>query len=220
MRPTFARTICSISLALALATAGYSQTQELTPDLKTFAAEFVSGVNAKDASRLLALYGSQSRACIAAEDKEFYNATLQGLWQQPIPANYTVTVSAVNESNLKAIESFGNFPVHPTRELHIDNQQGDDLASIVLYLIRENGRWVADQLCPTAEMVKEFHDSDAAREHYKAVAQSIEDPLRSELIDLLRKHETGSAIDRYHQATGQDMKTSMLVVDALQNQLP
>jgi hypothetical protein len=220
MRFTFARMMCTVSLSLALVPAAYPQTQESTPDLKNFAAQYVAAINTKDASRFEALYGSQSRACIAAEDKDFYNTTLHGLWREPIPANYTVTVSAVNENNLKAIETFGNFPVKPTRELHIDHQQGDDLTSVVLYLIKENGRWVADQPCPTAEAIKQFHDNRAAREHYKTLAQSIRDPLRSELIGLLRRHETASAIDRYHQASGQDMQTSMLVLDALQHQLP
>jgi hypothetical protein len=220
MRITFRQVVCAFSLCLAAASVALSQTQELTPDLKAFATQYVAAINAKDEARLLSLYSAQSRACIAAEDKDFYQTTLHGFWREPIPPSYTATASAVNENNLKAIETLATFAVHPARELHIDHQEGDDVSSIDLYLIRENSRWVVDQPCPTADTIKQFHDGAADRAHYKAVAQSIQDPLRSELIGLLRRHESASAIDRYHQATGQDMQTSMFVVNALQDQIP
>jgi hypothetical protein len=79
-------------------------------------AQYVAAINAKDAARLRALYSSQSQACIATEDKDFYNATLEGLWQEPIQVNHTVTISAVNENNFKAVETLGHFPAKPTRE--------------------------------------------------------------------------------------------------------
>jgi hypothetical protein len=220
MRFTFARMICTAFIGLALVPAADSQDGALSPALKNFVAQYVEAINAKDAARLRALYSFQSQACIATEDKDFYNATLEGLWQEPIPVNHTVTVSAVNETNFKAVETLGHFPAKPTRELHIDSQQGDDVRSVVLYIVMENGRWVADQPCPTAETIKEFHDNAAAREQYKVLAQSIREPLRSELTGLLRKHETASAVDRYHEVSGRDTRTSMLVVNALQSQIP
>ena len=54
--------------------------------------------------------------------------------------------------------------------------------------------------------------------HYKALADGIKEPLRSELLKMLRAHETGSAIDRYFAASGQDRKTSMLVINALKEE--
>lgn len=67
--------------------------------------------------------------------------------------------------------------------------------------------------------IKEYRDNAAANEaslaHYKALASEIREPLRSELVDLLRAHKTGTATDRYHEATGQDVKTSMYVMNAL-----
>src|SRR5580658_1662686 len=220
MRHTIWRTTCAMLIRLAAAAGLCGPPREVAPEFQSFAGQYVAAINSKDAVRLQALYDAPSRACIAAEDKDFYSATLEGLWREPIPAKYTVTVSAVDENNLKAIETFGRFSVTPARELHIDHQQGDDLRSVVLYLVKENGRWVADQPCPTPETIKNFHDNAAAREHYKALAGAIQEPLRGELIGLLRKHETGTAIDRYHETSGQDMRTSMLVVNALQSNLP
>ncbi len=133
--------------------------------------------------------------------------------RDPIPANYAVTFSAVDENNLKAIESLGQFPVRPARELHIDYQQGEDAGGVVLYLVKENGRWTEDFPCISEQSLKNFHDQAPENAklmaHYKALADGIKEPLRSELLKMLRAHETGSAIDRYFGASGQDRKTSM-----------
>jgi hypothetical protein len=219
MRFRLPRALFTLSLGLALIPVAHSQ-GALPPDVKNFATQYIAAINAKDEARLTALYSSQSRACIAAEDRDFYKMALDTMWHEPIPSNATITVSAVNEGNLKAIESFGAFPAKPTRELHIDYQVGNDGGLVIVYLVTENGHWAADQPCPTAESVKQFHAGDAARAHYKQMAQEIQEPLRAQLIAFLRQHDTASAIDRYHAASGQDKNTSMLVIDALQQQLP
>jgi hypothetical protein len=141
------------------------------------------------------------------------------MWRNPIPAKYTFTVSAVNVNNLKGIESFGRFALKPVRELHIDYQQGDDSGTVVIYLVQENGRWLADQPCATEQTLKQFRDEAPARNereaHYKSLAGAIQEPLRSQLIELLREHKTGEAVNRYKEASGQDEQTAMLVINQI-----
>lgn len=196
-----------------------AQSKGSQADFKGFVTEYVAAFDAKDAVRLQALYDSKSRACLAGEDKDYYDFTLLVMWRDPIPANYKYTVSAVDEGNLRAVESFGWFPRKPERELHIDYQQGEDSGTVIVYLVQENGRWFADQPCPTEKTVKEFRDDAPARKereaHYKSIADGIREPLRSQLVALLREHKTGQAIERYKEASGQDGQTAMLVVDQL-----
>ncbi len=213
------RFLCLMLVSLCLACYARAQSRAPQADVKTFVTEYVAAFDAKDAARLQALYESKSRACIAAEDKEFYDFSLAVMWQDTIPPKYTFTVSAVNENNLKAIETFGWFPLKPTHELHIDYQQGDDSGTVIVYLVRENGRWLADQPCATEQTVKQFRDGAPARKaaeaHYKALARAIREPLRSQLVALLREHKTGDAIERYKKASGTDGQTAMLVIDQL-----
>jgi hypothetical protein len=214
---------CAICLvAFAAMGGGCVRAQGLSaqpPDIQAFVKQYVAAFNAKDLGRLYALNYSKSAACITPASKDFYDGSLASQMRDPIPANYTVKVSAVDENNLKAIESFGRFPVQPARELHIDYQQGDDLGSVVAYLVKENGRWTDDFPCVSEAYLKKFHD-DAPENaklmaHYKALADGIKEPLRSELLTLLRAHETATATDRYREASGQNMKTSMFVINAL-----
>jgi hypothetical protein len=191
-------------------------------DIKPFAAQYVAAFNAKDASRLVALYGSGARACLAAEKtnaRDFYDFTLAMMWRDVISAQHTATLSPVNEGNLKAVETFGHFPVKPTHELHIDYQEGDDSNTIIVYLVQENGVWRADQPCASEGYIKQFRAETPARNarlaHFKALAAAMREPLRAQLMALLRDHKTGTATDRYKDASGQDMQTSMFVIDQL-----
>ena len=207
--------ICGVTLS--------SRAQQTTvpPDVKAFASQYVAAYNAKDKAKVESLYAPESHACITPATRDVYDYLLTSQMRSPIPPKYTLTFSPVNESNLNALASMVHFPVKPERELHIDYQYPgtDDGGQLVLWLVRQNGRWMADFPCMTDEGLKNFRDNAAAREHYKAMAAEIKEPLRSELLGMLRQHKSGEASTRYQQATGSDMKTAMLVVDALRDQL-
>ena len=196
--------------------------QGVPGDVKNFVTQFVAATNARDMVRQRLLLYPKSLACITPENKDYYDA-LGGHIGEPIPPNYKFSVMPVNEGNLKALESMGQlWTVKPSQELHIDYQQGDDVGGYVVYLIHENGRWFYDYPCATDAAIKEYRDNAAANEaslaQYKALASEIKEPLRSELLDFLRAHKTGTATDRYHEATGQDYKTSMYVINALKTE--
>jgi hypothetical protein len=199
-------------------TAG-AQTPAPSPDIKAFVSEYVAAFNSKNVTRLHALYYPKSLTCITPESRDFYDGLEAIQWRDPIPANYTFRVGAVNENNLKALESFSRFPLKPAQELQIDYQVGDDSGSIILLMVRENGRLYYDAPCASDEALKRFHDEAPARAKFnaqnKALAAAIQEPLRSQLLALLRAHKTAAATDRYKEASGQDMKTSMFVIDAL-----
>ncbi len=213
------RSLWLILISLCAACYGRAQSQVSQADTKAFVTEYVAAYNSKNAARLQGLYDSKSRACFAGEGKDFYDGALEIMWRDPIPAKYTFKVSALNEINMKAMESFGQFALKPTRELHIDYQQGDDLGSVIVYLVQENDRWRADQPCASEQSLKEFRDNAPARKereaHFKSLADSIQEPLRAHLTALLREHKTAEAIDRYKEASGQDGQTAMLVINQL-----
>jgi hypothetical protein len=210
---------CVCALVVLVGLRVNAQNQPSPAEAKAFAAQYVAATNAKDIPRLLTLYDPKSVACITPDTKDYYDWALENSVRDSIPANYRFTVMAVNEGNRKGIESMARFPVNPTSEMHIDYQQGNDVGSVVLWLAQENGRWFADQPCVTEQSLKIFRDGAAARNEaqarYKSLADGIKDPLRSDLVALLRQHETAAAIDRYRQASGQNTTTSMFVINEL-----
>lgn len=217
------RSAFAVALGLSFVCGAGAQTQQGVPgDVKNFVTQFVAATNAKDAARVRSFFYPKSLACMTPENKDYYLAMATNIGE-PIPPNYKFSLMPVNEGNLKALEGMGQrWTVRPMQELHIDYQQGDDVGGYVVYMIQENGRWFYDYPCATDEAIKQYRDNAAANEaalaHYRALATEIKEPLRSELLGLLRAHETARATDRYRQATGQDYKTSMYVIHELKEE--
>jgi len=191
-------------------------------DVKAFAAQYVAAWNAKDPARLATLIVPGSRACVTAENKAVYDEIQRTEMRDAVAPGYLLSLMPVNEGNLKALTQQGYFLVKPERELHIDYDYPNtrDGGQLLLYLVHENGRWMADFPCMTTQAIQDYREGAADRAHYKAIAAGIKEPLRSELMAMLQKHQTGEAEERYKAATGCDMRTAMLVVNALDGRMP
>jgi hypothetical protein len=82
---------------------------------------------------------------------------------------------------------------------------------------------VGDFPCATEKALKQYRDDAPQRKqletHYIALADGIQQPLRGELIAMLRDHKRSSALARYREASGQDYRTSIFVINDLVEQL-
>jgi hypothetical protein len=221
MRAGFLPAMSAVALVLAAGPGLRAQDSPVPPEVKAFAAQYVAAYNAKDPARLQSLYLPQSRACITPAVKAVYDEMASMEMHDRVPPGYLLSLMPVNQGNLSAFATDVYFLAKPERELHIDYQypNTNDGGQLILWLVRQNGRWMSDFPCMTEHGIKSFRDNAAARERYRAIAAEIKDPLRSQLISMLRAHQTGEASTRYRQATGSDMKTAMLVVNALQAQV-
>lgn len=209
------------TLALIAGASVRAQDAPAPPDVKAFAALYVAAYNTHDPARLLSLYLPESRACITPANKDVYDAIASSNRHDIVAPDYLLSFTPVNENNMNALAADMHFAVKPERELHIDYQypNTNDGGQLLLWLVRRNGRWWSDFPCMTDHEIQNFRDNAAAREKYKATAAAIGEPLRSQLIAMLRQHQLGEAEQRYQKAVGCDMKTSMLVINALQDQV-
>jgi hypothetical protein len=211
----------AIMLALVAGVALRAQNTPVPPDVKAFAAQYVTAYNSGDMARLLTMYLPESRACITPANKDVYDAIASLNGHDHVPPGYLLSFMPVNQGNLNALAANIHFAVKPERELHIDYQypNTNDGGQLVLWLVRRNGGWISDFPCMTAQAIQDFRDSAPDRLRYKNMAAAIKEPLRSQLIAMLRQHQSGEAAERYQKAIGSDMRTAMLVVAALQDQL-
>jgi hypothetical protein len=223
MKRSARRPLCAFLLTIALACCASAQNQAVPEDVRAFAARYVAAINARDAARILAMYNSQSLACITPQSKDFYDTVMPVHPSDHVPPGYTVSLLPVNQDNLKALADTETFPVKPLNELHIDYQQGEESGTLILWLVRENGRLVGDFPCATESALKQYRDQAPQRKkleaHYKSLADGIQQPLRDELLALLRDHKRSSAITSYREASGQDYRTAIFVLNDLQQDL-
>lgn len=220
MRPGLSPPVCAVALSLAATLNLRAQISPAPPDVKAFAAQYVIAYNSGDLGRLESLYLPESRACITSENKAVYDELASLNMRDHVPPNYLLSFIPVNESNMNALAAQVHFLVKPERELHIDYQypNTNDGGQLLLWLVHQNGRWMSDFPCMTDAGIQDFRDSAAARNHYKTIAAAIKEPLRSQLITMVRAHQLGEAEERYQKEMGCDMRTAMLVVSALQDQ--
>ena len=220
MKSAFAPAICAIAATLAVPFGLRAQGAVVPPDVKAFAAQYVAAHNSKDEARLLATNFPPTRACITPANKDVYSEIARKDMRDSIPPNYVLTFTPVNEGNLKALADFGYFLVKPERELHIDYQypNTNDGGLLILYLVYRDGRWMGAFPCMTEHAIQDFRDNAPLRQHYRTLAAAIKDPLRSQLIAMLRVHQLGEAETRYRKVTGCDMKMAVLVLDELRDQ--
>lgn len=218
MKSGLLQAISVVALLFALSRQVQAQNTSVPPDVKAFAAQYVAAYNSKDETLLLSQYAPQSRTCVTPANKAVYDAISRS--RDDVPPNYRLSLMPVNESNMKALANLMYFLLKPERELNIDYEypETNDGGQLVLWLVHQNGRWMADFPCMTQQGIKDYLDNASIREHYKAIAAGIKEPLRSELLAMLRQHKTGEAEIRYKQVTGGDMKTATLVIYALKEQ--
>ena len=210
----------ALALAFLLAPSLVSHAQfpyslPLTPDVKSFAAQYVAAINAKDSAKLWSYLAPESRACVTPENRDVYNTLFAVQMEETIPRGYMLNLTPVNENNAKAMAGQPYFPVKPEHQLQIDYQIGNDSYGIVLFLVRENGRLYAAQPCATAKFIAEFRAGAPDREKFKQTAAQIQDPLRAQLLALIAQHDTAAANSRYKEATSSDYHTAVLVINAL-----
>ncbi len=198
-----------------------AQDAPVPPDVKAFAAQYVAAFNSKDLGRFKSLQLPQSLACITPANKDVYDWLLTAQMRDSVPPHYRVALRPVNEQNLQVLVGQEYFPVKPKRELHIDYQypETNDGGQLVVWIVRQNGRWIGDFPCMTDKGIEDFRANATAREQYKKLAEAIKEPLRSELLGMLRAHKSGEAETRYREATGSDTRISVLVINALEDQL-
>jgi hypothetical protein len=218
--PPFRTPALAFSLLIVFAAPHVTHAQTpatpLVPDdVRSFAADYVAAINATDSAKLWSFLTPETRSCVNPTNKDVYDALFNIQFDDTIPPNYILTLSAVSEAKLKAFAESQYFPIAPEHQLQIDYQNGDDGGALILWLVHEKGRLYADQPCATEEFIVRYRDQSAARAHYKQVAAEIQEPLRAELLALLAQHNRSAAITRYKSATSSDMRTAMLVISAL-----
>jgi hypothetical protein len=205
-----------IVASLFLSSCSHTQAQGIQGEAKDFVVQYVAGFNAKDITRLRFLLHPKSLACMTPQAKPYYDEILAGQLRDPIPLKYELTLSPMEDKQIQSIASWGEFPVRPTQQVEIEYDQGEDHGVVLFWLVQENGRWFQDDPCASDETLKSYRDDEPARKQRiakdKALAAAIKDPLRSELIALLRQHKTTGATQRYQDASGQDHQTAMLVI--------
>jgi hypothetical protein len=116
------------------------------------------------------------------------------------------------------------YPVQPSDQIQVvwsSGADGSSMGSIIQPIVEKDGAWFLVYPCPNEAGMKFMHENLAAgreqKERAQTLASQLQDPLKSELLDLLKQGQKMEAIKKYQSASGTDLTTAVQVINTLQN---
>ena len=207
--------VCLLS-TLLLATARAEDAEAAIK--RTFVSGWIAAINSKDAARLQRFLHPQVQACINGATREFFDYVLSREAGYAPIGKYSVTkLAAVTGPPMELLPADRfPYPVQPTYEIQIDC----GATILIRYLAAEKGTWYEVLPCPNAQGIAFMHEQIAkgAEQQVRArkLFSELKDPLRAELVTLLKQSRRVEAVNRYQQATGeQDVAIAMAVMKLL-----
>ena len=202
-----------------------SPVAQMTPAQQTFAQEYIAAITGSDIERYKRLLHPRTRACINADNADFFNNIFSRRVGRSAKNPRTSLEKITNSAMFSPARSNGvSYPARPSHLLHINLvSTASKQYALSVYLVRETGLWYEVLPCPSAKSLVALREATRkdAEENLKAraMADSLQDPLRTELVNLLQAEGPLVATQRYAEATQVDPALARRVVKALEKDL-
>jgi hypothetical protein len=232
MRRTKSSLVLALTLVASLASVLSAQsrtrfgdtwpTTDLTPAQSTFAKAYLAAITGTDIERYKKLLHPATRVCINNETAAFFQTVFDRRVGRSAPnAKLSVETLPAKFAMFDAFATQGMvYPVRPTHAFYIDlvsTLKKDE--SIIAFSALDHGVWYEVLPCPNAKALDDMKKGQAknAVEMAKAreLAVSMQNPLRAEILALVKEDRRITAAKRYSDATHVDLSLAMRVVDAL-----
>jgi hypothetical protein len=198
-------------------------TEKLTMSQRTFATAYVRAVTGRDLRQYRRLIHPASLACWRPDNEEIFQDVFsrhQGL----VVRDPRITVESLPPT-LKLFDFMAkqglDYPVRPTHAFYVDLSTATDGRLLAAFSVLLDRSWYEVLPCPTAEAVVRYREKKAkdTADETKAreLAASVRDPLRAELLALLKEGKSVSAMKKYAEVTGVDLAMARRVVKAMES---
>src|SRR5579872_4546268 len=165
------------------------------------------------------------RACINERTREYFNS-INGNSVGGTTSGYHITKLAPwhGSGPLWTLPSDGfSYPVEPTYELHLKLDKTN--TELVRYLAPAGKAWYMVLPCPNEKGIAFVHENvlkaKAQKERTAQLVAELKNPLRGELLALLKQNQMLAAVRRYQSATGlQDFTLAVMVINAIDPEHP
>ena len=198
---------------------------QLTPAQRTFSQEYISAITGSDIERYKRLLHPRTRACMNAGNAAFFDNIFARRVDRVVK-NPRVTIEKVKDPAMfSAARNNGvSYPSRPSHLLHINLVSASSKQyQISAHVVREAGIWYEVLPCPSArslDMMREAQRKDAEENlRARALADSLQDPLRSQVLALMQETGPVSAAKHYAEITQIDLTLARRVVKALERDL-
>jgi hypothetical protein len=194
-----------------------------TPEQQELARKVVDAMSDQDFAAMKQLIAPSTLKCIG-EHEDFLHDRIKKQFSLPISKDYQLTITkltpdAINPSKL------ATYPMRPTHYMGMEFPTADGgTATVTEPIGQEDGKWYEAQPCPTELGLRRFAAQQSGRDQGRAKIQAalaeVPDPLKSQLNELIAKHDNVSAWKLCVSSTKKDFPTCQGIVAVLAGQEP
>jgi len=222
IRPAVRRIAAAAFLSTA-AILGVAHAADISPAQRMLVERYAAAITAHDAAALKALYHPATRACINSDNEDFFEFLFGNdlRFESELKEGYKLTGFDTADPSIVDGNAMGGMlpaPVAPTHQFQIDTA-GTRMVTIVRMAAEQDGAWFIVAGCPTEKGLAMFRErrGQGAQQQARAreLASKLDEPLLSEIKNLLAQNRRVDAIKRYQDAAKVDLTTAAQVIDAL-----
>ena len=185
----------------------------------SFVTPWLAAVRSGDEAKVRRLFHPKVLACSNDETREYFQSLFAAELKYRLRTEYRITkiepLQGQEALNLLPPDGF-SYPVQPTYEVDIDFGR----TTVIRYLAESHGSWYEVQPCPNQKGMAYLREQKAKGQEQNQRASrllaELKDPLRSELLALLKQERKIDAVKKYQAATGEDLTTAVMVMNLLE----
>ena len=172
------------------------QAEKGTPEQQAFAHKVADAMASKDFAAMKQLVAPSTLKCIG-KNEDFLQDRIKRQFALPISRKFNLKITKLPPNILNAVEIRDLPDAADSSDGNGLRPPDDNHDTVNLPIGQEDGNWYEAQPCPTeAGMVRfaKLQQMHAiAHERAKAAAAKVEDPVKSQLLALIGKHDAVSA---------------------------
>ncbi len=222
MLKSWRMTIALLMLATAACRTGAPADQG-TPEQQELARKVVDAMSNKNFDAMKQLIAPSTLKCIG-EHEDFLHYRIKKQFELPISKDYHLTITKMTPDALNP-SKLVTYPMPATHLMGMEFATPDGGTATVTETIgQEDGKWYEAQPCPTELGLKRFaaqqNEKGQGRARIQAALAEVPDPLKSQLNELIAKHDNVSAWKLCVSSTKKDFPTCQGIVAMLAGQEP
>jgi len=176
--------------------AAMKEAEKGTPDQQAFAHKVADAMSAKDFAAMKQLFAPSTLTCIGKHD-DFLEDRIKKQLELPINRKFQLKITKL-PPNIMTGSKFATYPMKATHLMTMDFTAPDGNRDTVnLPIGQEAGKWYEAHPCPTEAGMVRFGKVQqmraVAHDRAKAAATQVKDPVKSQLLALIGKHDSISA---------------------------
>ena len=201
--------------------AAIKKAEKGTPAQQELARKVADAMINKDYGAIKDLIAPSTLKCIG-KNQDFLQDRIRRQFELPMNRHFKLTVNQLPPNLMKATQ-YTTYPMPPTHFMAIEfaTDDGRD-ATVNLPIGQEDGKWYEAQPCPTQAGLDRFAKLQHLRaehlEHAKAAIAKVKDPVKSQLLALIGKHDEVGAWNLCMSSLHYDFPTCHGVVAILSGQ--